>query len=148
MDPISITTNTKNTINYITPILLLMSVAFMFIFSSSITSYDQDYETIPINYYINKPKEQETTKEQNEYNQKIQQNKGTIQLVKGFAKVIHHNIKQDSIILLSRKSVEGKPGTHLIVDHIESNQYFTVKSIDNDNNVTESDLGVIYYKIF
>lgn len=131
MDPIEIKPN-----NYITPILLLVSIAFLLMFSTTFVNHDYDYEEYKVIEELH-----------TDYKTKVINNKGTIQLVKGEGKVIHHNIKQDSIILLSRKSIEGTPGTYLIVDNIESNEYFTVKSVDQNNNTVITDLGVVYYTI-
>jgi hypothetical protein len=80
---------------------------------------------------------------------------GTVQLVKGIGKVVHHSIKEDSVIMLSRKNIEGKVGSHLIIGEIEPNQHFTVHSVSEfeDNNsevstgVEVEDFGEIYFLI-
>ena len=74
---------------------------------------------------------------------------GTVRLIKGKCKVIHHSIKEDSVIMLSRKSLEGKTGFHLVVD-IEPNEFFIIKSMsDEDDNyvVEDEDCGEVYFNI-
>lgn len=72
---------------------------------------------------------------------------GVMTLIKGKHKVIHHTIKEDSIIILSRKSIEGIPGCHLIVD-INPNESFVVTSVNDDGKPENEDYGEIYFKIY
>ena len=77
-------------------------------------------------------------------------NNGIVRLIKGKYKVIHHYIKEDSVIILSRKSLEGKCGIHLTIDIIP-NESFTIKSVnenDTDVYIETEDYGEVYFKIY
>ena len=73
---------------------------------------------------------------------------GCVRLINGKVNVIHHSIKEDSIIMLSRKSVDGIPGEHLVVD-IDPNKSFTIKSIkltdDKLLSTQDQDCGEIFF---
>jgi len=71
---------------------------------------------------------------------------GLVRLIKGNAVVSHHNIKEDSIIMLSRKNIEGKPGLHLIVN-IEANSSFTITSVNSDSVVEIEDYSEIFFLV-
>lgn len=124
--------------SFIAPILLLISICFIILLlgisslNESFEFKEYDYDVYPVSI-------------QNDYKKDILKNQDCVRLIKGTAKIIHHNIKQDSIILLSRKTIEGKPGNHLVIDEIVSNEYFIINAVDEDNNVVETDMGEIYY---
>jgi hypothetical protein len=83
----------------------------------------------------------------NDYKNFQVQDNGIVRLNKGKHKVIHHDIKVDSIIILSRKSLEGKAGVNLIVD-IVPNESFTISSVNGEAEIELDDCGEVYYKIF
>jgi hypothetical protein len=83
----------------------------------------------------------------NDYKNFQVQDNGIVRLNKGKRKVIHHDIKIDSIIILSRKSLEGKAGVNLIVD-IVPNESFTISSVNGEAEIELDDCGEVYYKIF
>ena len=122
-------------------------------------SYDNPLNNNPLN---NNPSNKIVIVKSEEPNQNFKTVKspsnGTVQLIKGVGKVIHHSIKEDSVIMLSRKNIEGKVGSHLIIGKIEPNQYFTVHSVsefetssDKDSDiitgVETEDFGEIYFLI-
>lgn len=72
---------------------------------------------------------------------------GIIKLVNGKAKIIHHNIKKDSVIMLSRKNIDQKAGTHLVIDDIVVDECFNVISTDDQGIIEENDCGEIYFVI-
>lgn len=72
---------------------------------------------------------------------------GLVTLTKGSAKIIHHDIQEDSIIMLSRKSCQGKTGTILSVDKIEPERHFTIISTNEEGVVEEEDCGEVYFVV-
>lgn len=72
---------------------------------------------------------------------------GTIRLIKGKVKVTHHAIKEDSVIMVNRKNIEGKPGFHLLVS-IDPNESFTIKSVDDEGTIETEDYGEVFFKIY
>ena len=73
---------------------------------------------------------------------------GTVKLSKGSVDVVHHDIKEDSIILLSRKTISGKGGNFLSISTIKPNKNFRIISTDEVGNIEEEDNGEIYFLIF
>lgn len=72
---------------------------------------------------------------------------GTLRLTKGIATQVHHLVKSDSIIVLSRKSIDGKAGLHLVVSEILPNEKFSIEAVDENGNVVKDDCGEIYFII-
>lgn len=72
---------------------------------------------------------------------------GTITLSNGVGKQIHHNIDETSVIMLSRKNVIGTNGM-IVIDEIEEDKHFTIKSIDEDGNVEIQDQSEVYFTIY
>jgi len=72
---------------------------------------------------------------------------GIVRLIKGKIKVTHHSIKEDSVIMVNRKNIEGKPGFHLLIS-IEPNESFTIKSVDDEGTVETEDYGEVFFKIY
>lgn len=126
--------------SYLFPVLILIIVGFMMIAINIETSYT--YDNIDMNLKVIKDDEYNK-----DYRYEQLTRDGTTRLVKGKIKVIHHNIKKDSTIILSRKNIEGKIGMHLIIGDIIPNEYFEILSIDNDGNIQEEDYGEVYYII-
>lgn len=134
-----------STISFLAPILILMVVGFMMLAvsietSSSFIENDNSYDVVKMHKIVHNP-------ESIEYKKEKTPRDGTIRLVKGEAEVIHHNIKKDSTIILSRKNIEGKAGIHLIVSEIIPNEYFKIKSLNLEHEKEEEDFGEIYFLI-
>lgn len=102
-------------------IIFLMIILFMGILFSndSLLTTDGDYN----NLYLN--------------------NSGVIKLNRGKGVVISHIVKKDSVIMLSRKSVDGEIGT-LVVHEIIPNEKFIIHSVSNGEE-TVDDNGEIFY---
>lgn len=73
---------------------------------------------------------------------------GTIRLVKGMATQVHHSIKTDSVIVVSRKTIDGMAGTHLVVKEIVPNEKFTVMAVDSTGNVVVDDCGEVFFVVY
>lgn len=73
---------------------------------------------------------------------------GTIRLVKGMATQVHHSIKNDSIIIVSRKTIDGKAGTHLVVKEIVPNEKFTITAVDSIGGVVVDDCGEVFFVVY
>ena len=68
---------------------------------------------------------------------------GTERLQKGQAVVNVEKIGSSSVILLSRKTIKGTPGSELVIDDIdETSQSFTITSM-KDGEHNEKDNGLI-----
>ena len=68
---------------------------------------------------------------------------GTVRLQKGVATVNLTSVNENAVIILSRKTIKGTPGTELIVDDIENspNASFTITSMkDGEYNTKDSGL--------
>lgn len=72
---------------------------------------------------------------------------GTLRLSKGVATQIHHTIKNDSVIVLTRKSLDGGPGRHLVIRDLEPNKKFVVASVGDDGVVATDDSGEVYFVV-
>lgn len=72
---------------------------------------------------------------------------GIVQLNKGVYKQQHSDIKEDSVVLTSRKSLkDGTGGVYLVVE-IEPNESFSVISMNSEGSIEEGDCGEIYFFI-
>ena len=71
---------------------------------------------------------------------------GTEKLTNGKTTIIHHNIKEDSIILTSRKSLNGNTVGTIVVDIIP-NESFTIKSINKNGEIEKNDYSEIFFVI-
>lgn len=127
--------------------ILLVSVCV--IFMSVMVSVNTDFDFEPKNFEYESPKR--SNPNSNNFKRLKIPSDGTVRLVNGSAKVIHHNIKEDSTIILSRKTIDGSPGQYLIIEHIEPNQHFVITSKGNSTaeeteSVTEEeDFGEVYF---
>jgi hypothetical protein len=73
---------------------------------------------------------------------------GTIRLSKGVATQIHHSIKNDSVIVLSRKTIDGRAGSFLVVREIVPNEKFVIEALDSDSKVEKDDSGEIFFVVY
>lgn len=140
MNPFELYSHKPSSSSFLMPILLLFIIMIGFIGSIDTQLLENNN---PI--FILKDNEKSNYKH-------VQEPKnGVIRLIKGKCKVIHHSIKEDSVIITSRKSLEGKTGFHLIVD-IEPNKYFTIKSISESENgemiQEEEDCGEVFFTVY
>lgn len=74
-------------------------------------------------------------------------NQGTLRLTKGVATQVHHSIKSDSVVMLTRKSMDGRAGLHLVVKEIIPNEKFLVEALDEDANIVRDDCGELYFVV-
>ena len=72
---------------------------------------------------------------------------GTLKLNKGVITQIHHGIKEDSVILISRKNIDGRAGSFLTITEIIPNKKFSISSTDDVGAVEEEDCGEIFFQI-
>lgn len=92
---------------------------------------------------IERPEKSEKT-----YKNFIAPDYGTLRLSKGVATQIHHSIKNDSVIVLSRKTIDGKAGVLLVVREIVPNEKFTIEAVDEESNVVRDDSGEIFFVVY
>ena len=149
--PVPTVTVTKSSNNFpvslcflIIGLVLLLSIALVSSCNLDTHYIEDDYLTRKIQNNSIKIR-LEDTKERN-YKQFKAPHNGTLKLSKGTVEQVHHAIKDDSIILLTRKNIEGKAGQYLVVD-IDANKKFTVKSVDEMNSVEEEDFGEVFFQI-
>ena len=73
-------------------------------------------------------------------------NKGIVSLDKGLHKVECDGITDKDVIIVSRKSIKGNPGTILSVRDIENGSFSILSSCENDiDNPCKSDNGEVYW---
>lgn len=82
-----------------------------------------------------------------EYKTFVTPKNGIVKLSKGIVTQTHHSIKEDSVIILSRKSIDGKAGTLLIVKEIVPNKKFIIQSLNSDGEIETEDCGDIYFAV-
>jgi len=82
-----------------------------------------------------------------EYKNFVAPKNGTVKLSKGVVTQTHHSVKEDSVIILSRKSIDGKAGTQLVIKDITPNKKFTIHSINSDGDVETDDCGEVYFAV-
>lgn len=123
--------------NFITPIILIMVIGFM-ILSTTVSVNDINYDPVVIGSPVN---------EILDYKHKKYPREGVTRLVKGKVEIIHHGIKKDSVIMVSRKNIEGKPGQYLVIENIVSNESFEIRSVSAENELQSEDYSEIYFII-
>lgn len=124
------------------PLLFLFFVLFVAMLFSRLEFEDDILETAV------KPVPTRVVVEDNkEYKRHRAPRDGTVKLVNGKVSVIHLSIKKDSVILLSRKSIDQKAGSHLIIGDITPNETFDVLSTDEQGILEENDCGDIYFVV-
>ena len=82
-----------------------------------------------------------------EYKNFVAPKNGIVKLSKGVVTQTHHSVKEDSVIILSRKSIDGKAGTQLVIKDITPNKKFTIHSINSDGDVETDDCGEVYFAV-
>lgn len=124
---------------YMIPTIALMIVGFMMLYANIECAMLEHPSYVPVEY--------------NTFGESIKDYKtpqmpsnGTVRLIKGTVTVPHHNIKNDSTIIVSRKNVEGKLGTHLVVS-ITPNIEFKIDSISDTGELETLDYGEICFMI-
>jgi hypothetical protein len=128
------------------PYILFFSIIFFILLitvalGSQMSMSDMIYEEHP---YVIKV----ATERAEEYKNFVAPKNGILKLTKGVVTQVHHTIKEDSVIILSRKSIDGKAGSQLIVKDIVPNKKFTIHSINSDDDSTETeDCGEIYFAV-
>ena len=85
--------------------------------------------------------------EPSEYKNFVAPKSGTLKLTKGTVSQVHHGIKEDSVIILSRKSISGRAGQYLSVQEIVPNKKFTIVATDELGEVEAEDCGEIYFQV-
>lgn len=88
--------------------------------------------------------ESENTKD---YKTIVTPKNGIVKLSKGVVTQTHHSIKEDSVIILSRKSIDGKAGTLLVVKDIVPNKKFIIHSLNSEGEIETEDCGDIYFAV-
>ena len=104
-NPFDIIQRPQSNTLFVIPIILFMFTILLIGFQE-IEQYNQ-HSTVNLAALVeDRPLNSETKKFKNI---KTPSN-GTVQLIKGVGKVVHHSIKEDSVIMLSRKNIEGTAG--------------------------------------
>ena len=122
---------------------------FIFLFIIILLTFPIIFESQQIDYhdfeYFRSLQDQKQQK-QEDYNTRIIKNKGIVKLIKGKAEIIHHEIKLDSIINISRKKIIGQAGT-LSISEINPNKSFTIISSDDMGVILEEDFSELFFHI-
>ena len=120
-------------------ILLFCSSGFLETLETS-KSYEEEVR----NLILTKSLHHQAPRVQDRFKNIVTPVAGTVQLTKGSVRQVHHDIKEDSVIVVSRKSLNGKAGMHLLVS-VVPNEYFTITSVDSEGLVEEEDCGEISF---
>lgn len=72
---------------------------------------------------------------------------GVLKLSKGIVTQTHREIKEDSVILVSRKNIDGRAGSFLSIQEIVPNEKFTIVSTNEIGEIEMEDFGEIYFQI-
>ncbi len=127
---------------YVFFIFITMVLLFSIFFTQSFDSFET-----PHIYHLQDDKLYglKNNQEPSEYKNFVAPKNGVLKLTRGIFTQTHHSIKEDSVIMLSRKSVDGKPGLQLIVKEIVPNKKFVVHSVNSDGDIETEDCGEIYF---
>ena len=125
-------------------IFIIMSLAVISTFSVEASLIEEDFHP---KRRIAKEIIRIENKEEKDYKNFTAPKSGILKLSKGTVSQVHHAIKEDSVIILSRKSIDGRAGSFLSIKEIVPNKKFTVNSTDDVGAVEEEDCGEIYFQI-
>jgi len=128
-----------------TPYILFFSIIFFILlitvaFGSQMSMPGAIYDESP---YVIKVTDQRAE----EYKNFVAPKNGIVKLTKGVVTQTHHSVKEDSVIILSRKSIDGKAGSQLVLKDIVPNKKFTIHSINSDGEIETEDCGEIYFAV-
>jgi hypothetical protein len=127
--------------------LLSLTMASNCVFAMDATNEELFEHKIKNTEVIHRTLVENVQKPKQEYKTYTAPKNGTVKLCKGEFVQTHHNIKEDSVILLSRKTIDGKAGNFLTIDKIDPNKKFRIAATDELGDIEVSDCGEIYFQI-